>query len=255
MRNISLSLPKSWEELTEHQLLFVSKQMILEQTRSEFLLKSFICLSELRLLKGKSGDSTFLFEKKGELPFPLTSDQLTEFIHECDFLLEKIIEFRPVRKIAGKKAYDFMMYNACFDEFISALNFFTAFQHTKDEIWLNKLCVVLYPRYKWSDENPDKYAKRFSKIEFHIKYTAFLWFCGLMNVIAKECPDMYSENSSDVEVDIKDNILGMLNLLSDEDVTKYQDILKVKMWDALYMMNTKARNINRINEQNNKYNV
>lgn len=255
MRNISLSLPKSWEELTEHQLLFVSREMTKEQTKSEFLLKTFVCISGLSLLEGKSGDSTFLFTKKGELPFPLTSDQLAEFIHECDFLLEKITEITPIKKIAKRRAYDFMMYEACFDEFISALNFFTAFQHTKDEIWLDKLCVVLYPRYKWSDENPDKDAKRFSKIEFHIKYTAFLWFCGLMNVIARECPDMYSEGSSDAEVDIKDNILGMLNLLSDEDVTKHQDLLKVKMWDALYMMNTKAKNINRINEQNNKHNV
>lgn len=255
MRNISLRVPKNWKELSEHQLLFVSREMTKEQTRSEFLLKAFICLSGLKLLKGKSGDNIFLFEKKGEIPFPLNSDQLTSFVHECDFLLEKITEIRPVRKLAGRKAYDFMMYEASFDEFISALNFFTAFQHTKKEKWLDKLCVVLYPQRKWNDENPDKYFKKFSKIDFHIKYTAFLWFCGLMNVIAKQCPDMYSEGSDEVEVDIKDNILGMLNLLSNEDVTKYDDLLKVKMWDALYMMNTKAKNINRINQQNKKNNV
>lgn len=252
MRNVSLHLPKSWGELSEHQLLFISREMTKEQTKSEFLLKAFICLTGIKLLEGKSGDSTFLFEKKGELSFPLTSDQLASLIHECDFLLEKITEIRPVRKIAGRKAYEFMMYDACFDEFISALNFFTAFQHTKDELWLNKLCVVLYPKGKWNDNNPDKHAKHFSKIEFHIKYTAFLWFCGLMNVIAKECPDMYSEGSEEIAVNIKDTINDMLNLLSGEDVTKNDALLKVKMWDALYMMNTKAKNINRINELNEK---
>jgi hypothetical protein len=255
MRNISLSLPKTWKELSANHLLFISREMVKEQTRTEFLLKTFVCISGLVLLEGRSGDSTFLFEKKGELPFPLTANQLAEFIHECDFLLEKITEVSPIKKIARRKAYEFMMYEACFDEFISALNFFTAFQHTKNEKWLDKLCVVLYPTGKWSDNNPSKYAKKFSNLEFHLKYTAFLWFCGLMNVIAKECPDMYTEGSSDVPVDIKENIHGMLNLLSNEDVTKYDDLLKVKMWDALYVMNTKAKNINRTNKQNNKDNV
>lgn len=256
MRTINLTIPHSWEELSERQLLFVSSLYLQGSTRNAFLTKAFVCLSGLRILPGRYGERdnpVYLFKKKGEKVFPLSMGEILDFCRECEFLLTARENFKPLPVLAGRKARNVLMYDACFGEFISAMVYYNQFRDPeRDRDFLNKLCAVMYPSGPWDPEDirPDE----FDRLPLHVCYTAFLWFGMIMNVVARECPELFREASEDAEpVSLRENIHAMYNLVTEHDITKEKEVSRLEMWRVLYDMNDKAAKIKEMNERLEQY--
>lgn len=252
MKTVNLTLPQSWEELSEQQLLFVSSLYLQGLTRNAFLAKAFIGLSGLTILPGRYGDRdnpAYRFKKKGEQPFPLTMGEITDFSKACEFLLEERQNFAPLPVLAGRKARSVMMYDACFGEFTSAMVYYNQFKDPEnDQYFLNKLCAIMYPADIWDPDNIRTEA--FERMPLHICYTAFLWFGTILNQIASECPELFREAADDSEpISLRENIHAMYNLVTEHDITKEKEVAKIDMWRVLYDMDEKARRIKEMNER------
>ena len=176
MRTVNLILPHSWEELSERQLLFVSSLYLQGLTRNAFLTKAFIYLSGLRILPGRYGNRenpVYRFRKKGEKAFPMSMGEILDFCRECEFLLEYRENFSPLPVLAGRKALNTLMYDACFGQFISAMVYYNQFKDPEqDRHFLDKLCAVMYPAGPWDPDNIRQ--EEFACLPLHVCYTVFL---------------------------------------------------------------------------------
>lgn len=252
MRTVHLALPHSWEELSAKQLLFVSSLFLQGLTRDAFLTKAFIGLSGLKILSGCQGDRNnpiYFFQGKDIPAFPLSMGEIVDFTRNCEFLLEKRDSFLPLPVLAGRKARNVMMYDACFGEFVSAMVYYNQFRDIEqDKRFLYKLCAVMYPAGQW---NPDKLGEDvFSRLPLPTCYTAILWFGAVMNIVARECPELFREASEAAEpVSLRDNIHAMYNLVTGGDITKEKQVARMEMWRVLYDMDGKAKNIKEMNER------
>nr|DAM84463.1 MAG TPA: hypothetical protein [Caudoviricetes sp.] len=252
MRTVNLILPHSWEELSERQLLFVSSLYLQGLTRNAFLTKAFICLSGLRILPGRYGDRenpVYRFRKKGEKAFPMSMGEILDFCRKCEFLLEYRENFSPLPVLAGRKALNTLMYDACFGQFISAMVYYNQFKDPEqDRHFLDKLCAVMYPAGLWDPDNIRQ--EEFACLPLHVCYTVFLWFGTVMNVVSRECPGLFREASDDAEpVSLRENIHAMYNLVTEHDITKEKEVARLEMWRVLYDMDEKARRIKEMNER------
>ena len=253
MRKVDLTVPRRWEELSEKQLLFVSSLYLQGLTRNAFLTKAFICLSGLRILPGRFGgdrdNPVYLFKKKGEKAFPLSMGEILDFCRECEFLLQERLDFNPLPVLAGRKARNSLMYDACFGEFISAIVYYNQFKDpATDRHFLDKLCAVMYPAGTWDPE--DLREEDFESLPLHVCYTAFLWFGSIMNRVANECPELFRQAVDDTEpVSLRENIHAMYNLVTEHDITKEKEVAGIEMWRVLYDMNEKAGRIKEMNEK------
>lgn len=252
MRTVTLTLPHDWSELSRQQLLFISALFLEGCTRNAFLLKSFAGLTGLKILPGRSGDKNnpiYWFSKKGEKPFPLAMGELIDFSRECEFLLQERHNFSPLSRMAGRKARDVMMYDACFGEFIAAMVYYNQFKDIQaDTVFLHKLCAIMYPKGKW---NPDKIRQEdFKNTPPAECYTAYLWFGTILNRVSAECPNLFREPSEETEpANLRENIHSMYNLVTEHDITKEKEVQQIDMWRVLFDMDEKARRIKERNEQ------
>ena len=252
MRKVNLTLPHSWEELTAKQLLFISSLFLQGLTKDGFLTKAFIYLSGLRILPGRYGDNgnpVYLFKLRKGPAFPLSTCEIKDFCQECNFLLEEREGFKPLPKLAGRRAREVMMYDACFGEFVAAMVYHNQFKDLEqDKRFLYKLCAVMYPAGKWNPDNNKE--DRFAHVPIQACYTAFLWFGTVMNMVARECPDLFRNVSEEGEpVSLRENIHAMYNLTTGSDITKEKEISGIEMWRVLYDMDEKARRIKETNER------
>lgn len=251
MKTVNLTIPHSWAELTEKQLLFISGLFLEGQTRKTFLLKAFVLLADLKILPGRSGERynpVYWFYQKGGKPFPLSAGEVIDFSRECEYLLQERNEFKPLPQIAGRTAKNVMLYDVCFGEFIAAMVYYNQFKdiHT-DCVLLNKLCAVMYPHGAWEPDNLRE--EDFERIPVHERYTSYLWFGTVLNRVAAECPNLFREQSDDAEpVNLRENIHGMYNLVTAHDITKEKEVSRIDMWRVLYNMDEKARRIKEMNE-------
>ena len=248
---IDLTLPHSWEELSNKQLLFISSLFLQGITRNAFLSKAFLCLSGLKILPGRYGDPdnpVYLFKKSRKQTFSLSLGEILDFSRDCEFLLHDKDNFRPLPVLAGRKARNTMMYDACFGEFIAALVYYNQFKDPqRDKQFLYKLCAVLYPAGCWDPDNIGE--EDIAGVDMPACYTAFLWFGTIMNIVARECPDLFREATEEAEpVSLRENIHSMYNLVTGNDITKEKDISGMEMWRVLYDMDEKAKRIKEMNE-------
>lgn len=251
MRTVNFDIPTNWIQLSNAQLEFVSKLFLSEwaQVKYKFLTHALIRLSGLKILNKKTiryeGKTKYLVKKKGENVFAISPGQLQAAASKLEWLLDEVQEVKPLSHILFTHPCNYRLYNTPFEQFLTAENFYTAFQQTKDPQYLNCLVATLYLRKGQTfDENLVKKRSRYFRFSrLHVKYTVFMWYSGFRWYLSKECPEIFSKSGSGEPVKIKDHIMGMIRGLTDGDVTKNDLVQKVQTWDALYELNEKAKHI------------
>jgi hypothetical protein len=194
--------PSDWNELTKNQLLFVSRLFHGKLTRVEFkLMALFNFLSITPKVKKRlhPDDAYFLCET-------------------LDFLFNEVSLTRnnlpAIRK--GRRKYigpsDAMM-NCTFGEFTMANSLLDSFSKTREQKFLNEMVAVLYRPRKWLwsvrksfTDNQDprkrfvnrtlkKRAGTMVKVDYHVKYSVYLLFSGVLNSLPVLYPYVYQQKT------------------------------------------------------------
>jgi hypothetical protein len=241
---LRIKLPRKLIELTPKQLLFVSSLFQQGISEPEFLAKAFLYLSGLRLLVHRDPDPDGArWYSHGTLkkPFLMTADLLSQSAERCRFLFEPG-EIKPLPWIRMARARHYRLYNASFDEYLMAENFYFAYTTTKEIRHLDNLIAVLYrrPWQRWNSGKIQPRAKAFSSLSPAVKNTVFMWYIGFRSYLPERCPTLFSGKKSGRAFHPREYINGMIHQLSNGDITIKKQLLKLPALDALDELEQRA---------------
>ena len=240
-----LSLPKSWADLSDPQLLFFFRQLATDKPMAEI---QTLCLCQWAnvLVRCRLYGSVYLVQH-GKQQATLTLHQFVCAITALDFLKS----FPPypirIRTIGKARAIEADFQGVPFSTFISADNYYQGFLHTKNDALLKDLATLLYPKVKKS------------QLTTPLLLNAFYWFSSLKHYFARLFPHFLQPMSSSSE-----DLLGyappigevlrtamnaQIRALTGGDITKEEAVLSMDTWRALTELDAKAKEVEDIKRQ------
>ncbi|MBD8349340.1 hypothetical protein [Dysgonomonas sp. HGC4] len=254
---VDIKLPKSWKELTEKQLLYISTLMINDNTLTEIQSKCFFFFSGIKVLKVFNREEWLCKVKKGK--FILQEFEVLFFSKKLSFLTDGITEVNPLPKLAGQKHVQPLFKGVSFRQWFNAENYYQAYLFTKDEYYLNCLCAVIYCDARKFDINKiNKRSKKFRKLSIVKRFTVFIYYSGLKDRLSKEFKNFFQRlEHTETQVNITppnmreyiDNMLQALNL---GDITKNDQLLDRDVWDAFSRLDSITKENKEIQNRLNK---
>jgi len=247
MRTVNISLPANWIDLTNSQLLFVAKLFHSEfaSLKSQFLTHAFVFFSGARIIGDPYLDMHLVkFKKQKVVQMPVSL--VISIANKLDWLLSDVTELKPLKRILFASAVNYRMYNTCFEQFLTAENYYIAYSETNDIKYLNMLVASVYslPFQTFNAKKIKSRSKWFSFVSQYKKYTVFLWYTGFRTQISNEFDDLFTvskKKGSPIPVKIKSHIMSFVRGLTEGDVTKTDSVYKSDTWTALFELNEKAK--------------
>lgn len=251
MKAIHLHIPTKSVDLSNKQLLYVSELFLSGCTEAELLLKAFLYFAGIKILSNaQNGDVYFVSNTKPKIKFILNAEQLAQMIDKCRFLLS-IGELKPIKRLPFTFAIsrNYRLYNACFEEYLIAENYFFAYTNTRNPIYLDFLVSTLY-RSRWQKWDADKVqsrAGRFKRVQPAVKYSVFLWYAGFRSYVSKRCKTLFSvKGSGGSSFNPRNYINNMIHQLTNGNIVDREKLLSQPVWAALDELEQRALENERI---------
>ncbi|MFZ4705459.1 MAG: hypothetical protein ACOYMF_05570 [Bacteroidales bacterium] len=239
MRVLKLTLPTRLLDLTNRQLISISAMWESGYPETEYLVKSFLILSGIKLdpVSGRFHHRSI----RGS--FVIDTDLLAQMCNKCTFLLTPD-EIYPIPSIGLSRARHYRLYNATFEEYLMAENYYFAYTETKKEEHLDHLIACLYrkPWQTWDAAKIQLRARAYRKLNPALKNVVFLWYVGFRTYVPKRCKALFSAKGSGTgkPFNPRDYINGMIHQLSNGDITIKDKLLSRPCWDALDELEQRA---------------
>jgi len=201
--NIRRFLPSTWNELTRKQLLHVSRLFRGELCLADFRIRA---LREFLAIKWK------IFKR-------IDPEDAFVLCETLDFLTREVTLTRnvlPVISTGLRKYYgpSDAMTNCTFGEFTMASSVLEEYHKSGLEDQLDQLVAILYrpkkafwfvrnyftdnqdPRKKFVTRSLKKRCTRMAALDYHIKYSVFLFFSGVLNSLPVLYPYVYQQKGN-----------------------------------------------------------
>ena len=231
MEVFNITLPTSWDELTDKQLLMVYGLFARDLSAAEV---KTLCLMKWNGLKVLSQlpDKRFLIKREKEPEVALSTRQIQQATSVLDFL--DSFAPMPVRiaRIGKYRALPADFEKVPFEQYMYVDNLFQGYLNTQSEELLLQMAQVLYA----SDHVKPSQA--------HL-VGIFYWMASLKQYFAGLFPNFYkpaSNNSSgnllgngqsNIYNQLRETTNAMIRALTGGDITKEERILKMDTWRAL----------------------
>ena len=245
----NISLPTSWAELTDKQLLMVFDLFARDLSAAEV---KTLCLMKWNGLKVLSQlpDKRFLI-KRGKEVVPLNTRQIQQAISVLDFL----DSFAPmpvsIARIGKYRALPADFEKVPFEQYLYVDNLFQGYLNTQSDELLLQMAQVLYG------------SDRMQPSKAHL-VGVFYWMASLKQYFARLFPNFYkpaSDNSngnllgngqSDIYSQLRDSTNAMIRALTGGDISKEDAIMKMDTWRALTELDAKAREVEELRKATKK---
>lgn len=254
---IDLTLPKSWKDLTNKQLMYICNLMLHDNTKDEILIKSFLFLTSIKVLE-QFPTGTWLCQR-GKERFTIQEYEIQFFAKSTSYIVDQITEITPLSVMAGYKHINPRFEGVPFKQWIAAENYYQAFMYTKEESFLNMLCAVIYSwGIEFNDSDTFKRSKKFRKVPYYMRFSVFLMYSGLKHRLSEQFTYFFQKvgignnQSSQKPPNMREHINNMLNVLDGGDMTKTGEILEKDSWLAFDKLNRKAREVQEIEQRLSK---
>lgn len=246
MKEISLTVPRGYAEMTEQQTAYVAKLLLSGQTIENIRVKCFIRFAGIRPIVGNSEVYWFVKPKLRGF-FSMKVEDVMYWSDRMDWLHQSYIGVHPAQKIGRYHPCHFQLRDTSFIQYIDAENYYQAYLHTADKQYLYKLMATLYqPGQKYNNDNTPKIARKIArKAKKHECQLALMWMMGIKELFAQKFSDLFVAAPFSEENPEPPNmykiIRGQLRMLSGGDITKENAVLASKTWTALDELNEKCR--------------
>ena len=139
----NISLPTSWEEMTDKQLLLVYELFARDLSATEV---KTLCIVKWNRLKVRASlpDHRFLIKRKGEPEVALSARQIQQATSELDFLDSFALTPVRISHIGRHKALAADFEKVPFEQYLYADNLFQGYLNTQDDGLLQQMAQVLY---------------------------------------------------------------------------------------------------------------
>ena len=234
----NISLPTSWAELTDKQLLLVYELFARDLSAAEV---KTLCLMKWNRLKVlcQLPDKRFLVKRKGEPEVPLSARQVQQATTVLDFL----DAFAPVpvriSHIGRHKAIAADFEKVPFEQYLYVDNLFQGYLNTQQGDLLVQMAQVLYG------------SDKVKPSEAHL-VGVFYWMAALKQYFAQLFSNFYrpapnnedgslGDKQADLFKQLRDSTNAQIRALTGGDITKEDAIMKMDTWRALTELDAKAK--------------
>lgn len=253
---LKLQIPRSWVELNNSQLLFVAGIISNIRGKYDLLIPALMEFTGLRVYKegDRMEESGWYTHPSMKNPFILDNEQLAVMADRLEYLMD-IKECHPIRWIRMARARHFRLYNASFEEYLLAENYFFAYSKTYQVQHLENMMAVLYrsPLEKFSAGKVEKRAKKFRKVSIEKKNAMFIWYVGFRSYVRRRCPNLFSDAGKG-GVDVRQYVNGIIHTLNNGDITLTEKLMVQPAWSALDELEQRARIAEEQDRQKQKLN-
>lgn len=146
MEAFSISLPKSWSELSDQQLLFFFRQVARDLPINEVLALCVCKWAEIVVLCHADKHSCLVKDRKSKRQVMLADWQITFAARQLAFL--ESFAPKPVRiaVICGASAVTADLQAVPFEDYLACENYYQGFLHTQSMECLAEKAHLLYPK-------------------------------------------------------------------------------------------------------------
>ena len=239
----NISLPTSWAELSDKQLLMVYDLFSRDLSAAEVKTLCLMKWNRLRVLASLPRHRS-LIKRKGESEVALSARQIRQATSVLDFL--DSFAPMPVRisRIGKYRALPADFEKVPFEQYLYVDNLFQGYLNTQQDELLFQMAQVMYA----SDHV--KPSKAHLVGIFYWMASLKQYFAGLFtnfykpaantdgNLLGNSQPDIYSQ--------LRDSTNAMIRALTGGDITKEATIMKMDTWRALTELDAKAREVEEI---------
>lgn len=226
---IEITIPRSWQELSQEQLKFVFAYIALGLPFDAIKAYCFFKWAKLQVL-GEIGKD-YLLKKDGKefLASPLLIQSACD---ELSYLEE--IPCYPValEKIHRRKGIDKSFSEVPFKKFIICDNLYQGYMHTKDASLLDSMASILYQHENIITNETDRTA-------------VFYWWASLKNMFHAEFPHFFQSvggNPPDnIGKAVKSAMNAQIRALTKGDITKEKEVLAMDTWRAFTELDALAK--------------
>lgn len=249
MEAFSISLPKSWSELSDQQLLFFFRQIARDLPMNEVLPLCVCIWADFVVLCHTDKHACWVKDRKSKRQVVLADWQVTFAARQLAFL--ESFAPMPVRVsvMGGASAVTADLQNVPFEDYLACENYYQGFLHTQSMECLAEMAHLLYP--KLSEKAHLEKAELLS---------VFYWFASVKAYFSRMFPHFFTNIPQE-----KSNLLGSAELgvgeelrlamnaqiraLTGGDITKEAAILQMDCWRALTELDAKAQEAQELRNQ------
>ena len=250
MREIHLTAPAGWTDITPEQLLFVSGLFGEQLSEAEFLIRCLVNFTGIEPVKHgiTTGDGELLYEfldPDGEL-FSLSAEEMKSLTDELRWLTGSVGLCRLPEKLGGLSPVDSRLFGVTLEEYLLADQHYANYSATKRVDDLNHLIAVFYrkPGEGWDEGKYKRYVNILRSVPNHAKSAVYIWFTGLKKWIIDKYPYMFGDGTGGETsaASPDEHILRLFASLNNGDVTKNKEILRTHVHEVFYELNQKIEN-------------
>lgn len=240
MTKVNLTVPISWDQITQKQLEFYSRSLLSSLTATEMKTLCLLQFSRLKLLKSKPGhEGEFMF-RKGKVSFSMDADRFTDLLSRLDYL-EGNPGLMDPPMIKGRISPDSRLYGLRLDQWLVADQMYTSFSKTRREDCLNTMLAALYLKNgeRWNEgQQLETNSIKFRAVPIYRRYVVFLWYTGVKLWLMEKYWYVFSgSGSSDSPAD--EIVMGLLSSLNEGNVANNAIIKGTEVHEVLYELNKK----------------
>ena len=257
--SINLTVPSSWNELSDKQLRYVysliANDFSLDEIKTLTLLKWATPKVRVEGSVDKGKFLCSLHSPHSTLHFQLTALQLAEMLSALDWLDELPSSPVCLKKIGNHVAMDPDFQGVPFETFLMVENLYQGFLHTKNDALLDELASLLYKpmhSYLLPHTSPLSKSERVS---------IFYWIASLKEMFAKRFSDFFQPvatetvnllgGSPNIGAQLQEAMDAQIRALTKGDITKEREILSLDTWRALTELNAQAKEYKQLNAKIN----
>jgi len=232
--SVEISLPTSWEELTQEHLKYIFSLIASDFHTEEVKTYAVIRFSGLKLLKRIDGNNQ-LMSIDGQR-IVIDNKQLAVAVSCLDFLDSPSKE--PVRldKIGEATAVDAQLHGVPFHTYIAIENLYQGFLQSKNTEALNAIAHLLYDGIKDTDAVT--------------RVCVLYWMSSVKLLFANLWPDFFRPSSGESQdMDMRALMDTEIRALTCGDITKEKEVMSCDTWRALTELNAKAREAQEFNQK------
>lgn len=235
-RSVEFTVPTSWGELTQDQLLYVMKAMCLYQddengfnTVKCWVLQYFC---DFRFVRN-AGDG-WLCRRSDGSTFLMAHDVLPQVLQPLAWIDHPEEMTDRIESIGVHKATDFLLQGFPFGDYLQTENFYQSYMKTRNGDYLVRMARLLYGVGEAEDFTiPD-----------YLRLSVFLWYTAVKRRFARQfCHFLkpVAEGQSTGESMSQYELVNVqIRLLNRGDITKNEQIMNTTAWDALAELDAQA---------------
>lgn len=244
---VDFHIPKDWSVLTEEQLLFYVKELLLGQSREQLLLLCLLHFNDVEIVKKpwkKGVKSERLFRKSKQL-FRISKHDMRTLCESLSWLTDSVGYCTNLKMIGDTTACNADLSDVTVEQYLLGDYYYSCYMMSSDVRYLQLLTAVFYTKDNepFDHDTIEEYSDYYKLFPAEIQLV-FIWYGGTKHLLAHEFPYLFTGGSkSDEQQDPRKNIRDMLSALTDNHPIDNDKAEKLNLYVALDSLEKKVKSM------------